>query len=385
MTSGPPSRQRKPRRVGLSVVIDPGAATGLFEDRHREPAALIDFVKFGWGTALVTRELERKILCLRRNTSSSYSAARCSRSSLLQGPVRRLPPRSATGTGCRGGRGLERDDPDVRGPRRRVCRALRSDFEVISEVGFKDSGRSGELTPADWVECIREDLEAAPAGADRGRESGRSGICTPDGRPRQDAVEAILGLRPGPCGGSSSRRPRRTCKAYFVRRVGPEVNVGNVAMADVGRPGDAALGPPAAPTAAGGTRDCVTNATCSTSPSRAGTWTNAHRFYVEQLGCKLDRPLSDRITLDFFGTRSCATCPTIGTGARTCTRPLRRDVPRGGTTSTRLLGHSPGARCVPFSRDVQTRFNGLVEEHLTFVLRDPSNNPSSSALPRPAR
>jgi extradiol dioxygenase family protein len=31
-------------------------------------------------------------------------------------------------------------------------------------------------------------------------------------------------------------------------------------------------------------------------------------------------------------------------------------------------------RCVETYRDVESRFEGLVEEHLTFVLRDPSNN-----------
>jgi phosphosulfolactate synthase len=110
---------------------------------------------------------------------------------------------------------------------------LSSDFDVVSEVGFKDSARSGELSPADWVSCIRADLEAgASLVLTEARESGRSGICTPDGRPRQDVVDAILGS------GLNVRRlvfeaPTRDLQAYFVRRVGVDVNLANVAMADI--------------------------------------------------------------------------------------------------------------------------------------------------------
>src|SRR5262249_36406990 len=110
--------------------------------------------------------------------------------------------------------------------------ALRSDFEIVSEVGYKDPGRSGELSPDGWVASIREDLEAgASLVMTEARESGRSGICTPDGRPRRDVVDAIVGS------GLDVTRivfeaPTRDLQAYFVRRVGPEVNLGNVALSD---------------------------------------------------------------------------------------------------------------------------------------------------------
>ena len=120
------------------------------------------------------------------------------------------------------------------GAEKTACIAeLRSDFDVLSEVGFKDAGRSGELTPADWVGCIRDDLEAgASLVVTEARESGRSGICTPDGRPRQDVVDAILGSD------VDVRKivfeaPTKDLQTYFIRRAGPEVNLGNVAMADV--------------------------------------------------------------------------------------------------------------------------------------------------------
>jgi phosphosulfolactate synthase len=227
-----PRRLAKPRRAGISVVIDPGAPTGLFEDVIESHAQLIDFVKFGWGTALVTRELERKVRCLRRNHVEFFFGGTLFEKFVLQGRFdgfRSFCHRH----GCRWVEVSNGTIP-MSGPEKTACvAALGTDFEVISEVGFKDSGRSGELGPADWVACIRDDLEAgASLVLTEARESGRSGICTPDGRPRQDVVEAILGS------GLPVRRivfeaPTKDLQAYFVRRVGPEVNLGNVAMADV--------------------------------------------------------------------------------------------------------------------------------------------------------
>jgi extradiol dioxygenase family protein len=99
----------------------------------------------------------------------------------------------------------------------------------------------------------------------------------------------------------------------------------------------------------------------------------AHHFYVEQLGCKLARRYPDRITLDFFGDQLVCHLsdawdrdPDLYPRHFGVTFHARADFDRMVNLAQR--------RCVPFLREVQTRFEGLVEEHLTFVLRDPSNN-----------
>src|SRR5437667_8998709 len=60
-----PSRGTKPRQKGLTILLDAGIATQRFIDVVHSHHALIDFIKFGWGTALVTAELEKKIACLK--------------------------------------------------------------------------------------------------------------------------------------------------------------------------------------------------------------------------------------------------------------------------------------------------------------------------------
>jgi len=227
-----PRRQSKPRRFGMSVLIDPGAPTGLFEDVIDSHASLIDFVKFGWGTAMVTQELERKIRSLRRNHVEFFFGGTLFEKFVLQGRFDGF--RSfCFRNGCRWVEVSNGTIPMSGVEKTDYVAALSSDFDVVSEVGFKDPARSGELSPADWVRCIRADLEAgASLVLTEARESGRSGICTPDGRPRQDVVDAILGS------GLNVRRlvfeaPTRDLQAYFVRRVGVDVNLANDAMANI--------------------------------------------------------------------------------------------------------------------------------------------------------
>jgi phosphosulfolactate synthase len=214
------------------MLIDPGAPTGLFEDVIDSHASLIDFVKFGWGTAMVTQELERKIRCLRRNHVEFFFGGTLFEKFVLQGRFDGFRSFSFR-YGCRWVEVSNGTIPMSGVEKTDYVAVLSSDFDVVSEVGFKDSARSGELSPADWVRCMRADLDAgASLVLTEARESGRSGICTPDGRPRRDVVDAILGS------GLNVRRlvfeaPTRDLQAYFVRRVGVDVNLANVAMADI--------------------------------------------------------------------------------------------------------------------------------------------------------
>ena len=64
-----PERAAKPRKAGLTMVIDGGIPLGLFTDLISLGAEYIDYVKFGWGTAIVTGCLREKISVLRDNAA----------------------------------------------------------------------------------------------------------------------------------------------------------------------------------------------------------------------------------------------------------------------------------------------------------------------------
>jgi extradiol dioxygenase family protein len=100
----------------------------------------------------------------------------------------------------------------------------------------------------------------------------------------------------------------------------------------------------------------------------------AQDFYVTKLGCKLARRYDDRITLDFFGDQ--VVCH-LNPGEPATPESL---YPRHFGVTFRAAGDFEAlyacavTRKIPFYQDVSLRFEGLVEEHRTFVLADPTGN-----------
>jgi len=56
-----PERSRKPRSGGVTHVIDRGLSTAEIDGMIEVAGEFIDIVKLGWGTALATGNLERKL------------------------------------------------------------------------------------------------------------------------------------------------------------------------------------------------------------------------------------------------------------------------------------------------------------------------------------
>jgi extradiol dioxygenase family protein len=100
---------------------------------------------------------------------------------------------------------------------------------------------------------------------------------------------------------------------------------------------------------------------------------DAQDFYVTQLGCHLARRYDDRITLDFFGDQLvCHLSEQVEVDPKLYPRHF-------GVTFCRRADFDAVLYCaetrdVPFFQTCQPRFKDSVEEHETFVLRDPSGN-----------
>jgi extradiol dioxygenase family protein len=99
----------------------------------------------------------------------------------------------------------------------------------------------------------------------------------------------------------------------------------------------------------------------------------AYDFYVTGLGCKLARRYDDRITLDFFGDQLvCHLSDKIGDG--TDLYPRHFGVTFRHREDWDRLVQLAMTRGLTFFAKPFLRFEGLVEEHGSFVLQDPSNN-----------
>jgi phosphosulfolactate synthase len=214
------------------MVIDNGLPTSYFHDAVSSAAEFIDLVKFGWGTALVTADLNRKIQTLRARGIGYFFGGTLFEKHVLQGRFEDYRE-FCLAHGCRH---VEVSNGTIELPNAKkdaYIEKLAEEFTVFSEVGFKDSERSERFSPSRWVDCIRADLDAgARLVITEARESGRGGICRPDGRLRFGLIEDILdaGL---PTDRLLFEAPTKDLQTFFVRRVGTEVNLGNIAPTEV--------------------------------------------------------------------------------------------------------------------------------------------------------
>ncbi len=227
-----PYRTVKPRQQGLTMVMDTGLPTAYFEDAISSAATHVDVVKFGWGTSLVTADLGRKIACLRDLGIRFYFGGTLFEKFVVQDSF------DGFLQWCRqwGADTVEISNGTIaltNTEKAAYIRTCAGSFRVLSEVGYKDPVRSQLLSADQWVDSIKEDIDAgAELVVTETRESGRSGLCTADGELRVDLLEHILS------GAVDVDRllfeaPTKELQAEFVRRVGTNVNLGNVAASDL--------------------------------------------------------------------------------------------------------------------------------------------------------
>jgi phosphosulfolactate synthase len=225
-----PDRSAKPREQGITHVLDKGLSVAEVDGLIEVAGGSVDIVKLGWGTALATGNLAPKLARYRDHGIPVVLGGTLTELALAQD---RLDPLIAwvheLGLGH-----FEISDGTIaldRGRKLELIARLAEDFVVLSEVGSKDD--TGAITPPYmWVEQMREELDAgAWKVIAEGREAGTAGIFRPTGEVREGLIDEIVhGIEPARI---MFDAPRKHQQVWFVRRFGPDVNLGNIAPADV--------------------------------------------------------------------------------------------------------------------------------------------------------
>ena len=94
-----PDRPAKPRRTGLTHVLDPGAGRAATADLLDSAAAHIDIWKVGWGTAYVDRALPAKLALLAEHARGRLPGRHAAGDRLGAGPGRGVPGLGARRSG----------------------------------------------------------------------------------------------------------------------------------------------------------------------------------------------------------------------------------------------------------------------------------------------
>jgi phosphosulfolactate synthase len=212
----------EPRTAGLTHVIDKGLGPRAWEDVLETSGAYIDVVKLGWGTAYVTPNLKRKLEVLREKPvviGGTFFEVVYAKGK-VDAYKRWLDDLGLTH--------VEISDGTVEIPRDEklaLIADLARDFTVLSEVGSKDS--SVEFSAGEWTAWLREELDAgAWKVITEAREGGTAGIFDSGGGMRTELIGEIAGAV-GPAD-VIFEAPTKASQAWFVKTIGPEVNLGNI-------------------------------------------------------------------------------------------------------------------------------------------------------------
>ncbi len=224
-----PARRAKPRTTGLTHVLDPGMPPGAVTDLLASAAAHLDIWKVGWGTAYVDATLERKLALL-----AGHGIPVCLGGTLLEIAWAQGRARECLAWARDAGFALveaSRGTVEMSLTEKRELIALAAaDFTVLAEVGTKAPGE--QHAARTWPVEALSDLDAgASLIVTEGRQSGTVGTFDASGRVRPDVVEAVVAA----VGVDRVvfEAPRSSQQAWFIRRFGPGVNLGNVALSDL--------------------------------------------------------------------------------------------------------------------------------------------------------
>jgi phosphosulfolactate synthase len=224
-----PDRSVKPRQEGVTMVMDKGLSVREVEDMLSAASPYIDIVKLGWATSYVTPNFQQKLDVYKSAGIPVYLGGTLFEAFVVRGQFddyRRLLDRYDLHY-------AEVSDGSIELPADEKCKyihTLAQQVIVLSEVGSKDETKI--IPPYKWIQLMNAELEAgAWKVIGEAREAGNVGLFRASGEVRQGLVEEILTQIP------SDRilweAPQKAQQVWFVKLLGANVNLGNIAPNEI--------------------------------------------------------------------------------------------------------------------------------------------------------
>jgi phosphosulfolactate synthase len=224
-----PHRAAKPRQQGITHVLDRGLSVAQIDGLIEVAGEYVDLVKLGWGTAVATGNLEGKLARYRDHGIPVMLGGTLTELAIAQDRLDRL----VAWLHELGLDHIELSDGTINLEHDRkleLITRLAEEFTVLSEVGSKDDTRI--MAPYRWVEQIEAELQAgAWKVIAEARESGTVGIFRHDGEVRMGLIDEIVHAIAADK--ILFEAPRKDQQVWFVRRLGPDVNLGNITPEEV--------------------------------------------------------------------------------------------------------------------------------------------------------
>jgi phosphosulfolactate synthase len=224
-----PERTQQPRNHGITMVMDKGLSTEQARQMLSIGYPHIDMVKLGFGTAFVTPNLQEKLDVYRSYNMPVYFGGTLFEAFLIRNQFDDYVKI------CRdyGVSYMEVSDGSIEISHTDKCKyiqVLAKHGVVLSEVGSKDAAHI--IPPYKWIELMRAELDAGSAYViAEAREAGNVGIYRGTGEVREGLVQEILTQIPAEK--IIWEAPQKAQQLYFLELIGCNVNLGNIAPAEV--------------------------------------------------------------------------------------------------------------------------------------------------------
>jgi phosphosulfolactate synthase len=224
-----PDRTVKPRSYGLTMVMDKGMGLDGVRDFLSVAAPYVDIVKLGFGTAVVTANLREKIEIYQSYGIPVYFGGTLFEAFLVRDQIDDyIEVIKEYGLSH-----VEVSDGSLVIPHIEKCgyiEKLAKHVTVFSEVGSKDTQHI--MPPYKWIELMKAELESGSTYViAEAREAGNVGIYRGSGEVREGLVQEILTQIPYEK--IIWEAPQKAQQVYFLELLGANVNLGNLAPAEV--------------------------------------------------------------------------------------------------------------------------------------------------------
>jgi phosphosulfolactate synthase len=224
-----PKRTAKPRQSGLTMVMDKGLSVTEAQNLVEAAGDFIDLLKLGFGSSLITPNLEKKINIYRSAGVPVYFGGTLLEAFVIRNQFdeyRKLLDKFKMTH-------AEVSDGSITLDHNKKCeyiKTLSKQVTVITEVGSKEEGII--IHPNKWIEMIQKELECgAWKVIAEARESGTVGIYRPSGHAHVALVNKILSKVKAE--NIIWETPNKGGQVYFIKLVGANVNLGNIAPNEV--------------------------------------------------------------------------------------------------------------------------------------------------------
>lgn len=224
-----PERTSKPRQFGFTMAMDKGLSIREVEDFLSVGKDYVDIVKLGWATSFVTPDLKDKLRVYREAGIPTYFGGTLFEAFVIRNQFedyRKVLDEFNMEF-------AEVSDGSIDMEQEEKCQYIRTLSEqvtVLSEVGSKDPNQV--IPPYRWISLMQSELDAgAWKVIGEAREGGNVGLFRSSGEVRSGLIEEILTKIPFEK--IIWEAPLKAQQVWFVKLLGPNVNLGNIAPKEI--------------------------------------------------------------------------------------------------------------------------------------------------------